>query len=242
MDNVSYLLLNKELYQMDHLEILANNLAHIDSGFKQDFLISGQKKLADGNNEVNFVKERVTSPDWSQGSMKITNRDLDIAINGCNEGAGFFMVSTPLGRRYTRNGHFFVDTENRLVDAKRNPVLSTDGQEIIFEAEDDSPTILSDGRIIVNNQERGSIGVMSFNKEELKMVNKNMDGYFSTEIEGVIADNPGLIQGTLEESNSNNIVNLSAIRMIEREMGLLATLASQHDAMRKNAYKIIAHQ
>ena len=40
--------------------------------------------------------------DTSGGSINPTGRDLDVAI----EGQGFFVVETPAGTRYTRNGHF----------------------------------------------------------------------------------------------------------------------------------------
>ena len=52
-----------------------------------------------------WVEEVATN--MKQGSLKETGRELDFALRG----NGFFVLDTPGGRRYTRNGSFSIDAE-----------------------------------------------------------------------------------------------------------------------------------
>ena len=62
----------------------------------------------------------------AQGQIDQTGNPLDLAI----EGEGFFMVQTPNGPRYTRDGSFHRTNDGRLVTATGFPVLSA-GQQVI---------------------------------------------------------------------------------------------------------------
>ena len=55
--------------------------------------------------------------DVTPGAINGTGRDLDLAI----EGPGFFVVETPGGTRYTRNGHFARTTEGTLTRFLQSP-------------------------------------------------------------------------------------------------------------------------
>jgi len=61
--------------------------------------------------------------DFRSGALDATGRDLDVAI----EGRGFFVVQSPAGLRYTRNGHFERRGDGLLVTADGLPVLGTTG-------------------------------------------------------------------------------------------------------------------
>ncbi len=52
--------------------------------------------------------------DFSQGGITTTNNESDLAI----QGEGFFILSGPTGPRYTRNGSFTLDSDNKLVNAQ----------------------------------------------------------------------------------------------------------------------------
>ena len=59
----------------------------------------------------------------SQASLKATENPLDFAL----EGKGYFVVQTPQGERFTRNGNWVIDKENRLVTKAGLPVLGEKG-------------------------------------------------------------------------------------------------------------------
>ena len=102
--------------QAQRLEVIANNLANVDTaGFKQDvptfqarFAEAIQKGQAQsGDRSINDigggVKVMNVATDYSMGEMKRTGNDLDLAING----KGFFQVKGDDGKQYlTRAGDF----------------------------------------------------------------------------------------------------------------------------------------
>lgn len=114
--------------QEANVDAIANNLANVNTtGFKKDRVdfedlmyrqISRATGLL-GNPDIHNpsgVGTAVASIGkvFSQGELKTTERDLDLAI----QGEGFFEVLLPDGRyAYTRTGVFQVDKDGLLVNA-----------------------------------------------------------------------------------------------------------------------------
>jgi flagellar basal-body rod protein FlgF/flagellar basal-body rod protein FlgG len=127
--------------QAQRLEVIANNMANVDTaGFKQDvplfqarFAEAIQKGQArPGDRSINDVGGGVkiigVQTDHSAGELKRTGNDLDLAING----PGFFHVRGDDGQQYlSRAGAFELDTRGRLVTQNgHRPVLDQQGAEI----------------------------------------------------------------------------------------------------------------
>ena len=105
---------------MNEYTSIAHNLANVStSGFKRNvnsFSSELMKKLG-------TMKEKPLNSgeidsnvnlDFSQGPMLVTERTLDVAISG----KGFFVLESPEGPVYTRNGSFFVNpTNGQLADS-----------------------------------------------------------------------------------------------------------------------------
>jgi len=62
--------------------------------------------------------------DMRPGLIASTGRDLDVAL----EGNGFFVVQTPQGDRYTRDGGFLRRGDGVLAARDGNPVMGQDGE------------------------------------------------------------------------------------------------------------------
>jgi len=129
--------------QAQRLEVIANNLANVDTaGFKQDVptfqaryaeaIQLGQAQAGSGSiNDIGGgVKIIDVETDYSSGQLKHTGNDFDIAING----KGFFHVRGDDGKQYlTRAGNFNLDTQGRLVSQSgHRPVLDQSGSEIVM--------------------------------------------------------------------------------------------------------------
>ena len=130
--------------QAQRLEVIANNLANVDTaGFKQDVptfqarfaeaIQNGQARSGDGSiNDIGGgVKVMNVATDYSMGDLKRTGNDLDFAING----KGFFHVQGDDGKQYlTRAGDFATDTQGKLVTQNgHRSVLDQQGGEIQLE-------------------------------------------------------------------------------------------------------------
>src|SRR5438874_1021896 len=69
--------------------------------------------------DKSFVDVDATFTDFSQGGLKATGNNLDVAL----EGKGFLEVLTPQGSRLTRKGTISLTADGTLVTTDGHPVL-----------------------------------------------------------------------------------------------------------------------
>src|SRR5579862_3350728 len=92
----------------------------------------------------------------AQGSLEQTGNPLDLAI----EGQGFFMVQSPNGFRYTRDGSFHRAQNGQLVTKAGEAVLSAAGQPILIPPGEVS--VGADGAVSVAGGVAAQLGVFTF--------------------------------------------------------------------------------
>ncbi len=92
----------------------------------------------------------------AQGALEETGNPLDMAI----EGQGFFMVATPNGLRYTRDGGFHRSQTGQLVTEAGEAVLTATGQTI--QIPPGEVAVGADGSISVAGGVVAQVGVMTF--------------------------------------------------------------------------------
>ena len=73
------------------------------------------------------VAEGPRTIDLRAGTIASTGRDLDLAI----QGRGFFVVQTPDGLRYTRNGHFTRTADGTLATEEGYAVMGEKGPLVL---------------------------------------------------------------------------------------------------------------
>jgi flagellar basal-body rod protein FlgG len=135
--------------QQHRLDALSNNLSNVDlTGYKADIAVQksfpelllrrinddGLYKFPQGYLETapvvgklgTGVEHNESYTVFDQGSLRETSNDFDFAL----EGEGFFVVSTPRGERYTRNGSFTLGVEGMLLTKEGYPVLGESGNPI----------------------------------------------------------------------------------------------------------------
>lgn len=150
--------------QMRALDATANNLANATTpGFKADrtlfqehlvrAALSGQSRDAMRYGGVSGIRA-----DLSAGPLKVTQRPLDVAV----EGDGYFVVRTPEGDRYTRAGAFHLDAAGTLATPQGYPVLSAAGQPLQVGQDDGQIGIGEDGVVRAGDEEYGSLRVVRF--------------------------------------------------------------------------------
>jgi flagellar basal-body rod protein FlgF len=132
--------------QMNRMDEIANNLANVDlNGYKKDTAIQkafpellmrrlnddGVYKFPIGSVDTTPIVGKLGTgvetnevyTNFSQGAMKQTENDFDLAL----EGSGFMTVQTPQGERLTRNGAFLVNSDGYLVTKTGDFVLGETG-------------------------------------------------------------------------------------------------------------------
>ncbi len=228
--------------QQTNLDVVSHNIANVNTvGFKQsranfeDLIYQNIKDpgvvSADGNRvpsgiQIGLgVKVSDVSKIFSQGSLKLTERDLDIAI----EGPGFFKIELPGGgEAYTRAGNFQIDNEGYIVTSegyKLMPNIQINSPETLV-----SISISPNGKVnAVRNEggvqtveELGDIKLYRFvNPAGLKSIGQNLFVATQASSEAVEGD-PNtdgfgkLSQGFLESSNVNIVEEMVNLIVAQR--------------------------
>lgn len=132
--------------------------------------------------------------DMRAGTLRITGRDLDVAIGG----AGYFEVQTAEGPAYTRQGEFQLDARGRLVTAQGHPVQGQGGDIL---ASSGPITIDTAGRVVQNGRTLDRLKIVSFDvAQPLQPKGAGLYGPGSHAV--LVADNELQVrQGFLENSN-----------------------------------------
>jgi flagellar basal-body rod protein FlgF len=250
MDNALLIGMSRQTALRRELDIVANNIANLNStGFKADGAVfseylqpgaSGDQFLP-ADRKVSFVQDRQTWHDMTQGAIQNTGSPLDVAIDG----NAFFVVQTPRGERYTRNGSFQVNGQGQLVTSAGDTVLG-DGGPIVFANTDRGITINADGTIRVQEGAnavdggRGRLRLASFANAQL--LKKDGASTFLAP-EGVQPEAPGagvrLIQGSVEKSNVRPVVEMARMVELSRAYTEVAgLLQSQADLRRASIEKL----
>ncbi len=171
---------------------------------------------------------------FEQGAVRQTESPFDVAL----EGEGFFVVETPYGERYTRNGNFTIGPESFLVTQQGYPVLGTDGNPI--EIKLNNFVIDEDGRVFANERfmddpdrlvqmmenewdetiQAGQLRLVGM--EETRYLRKEGGNLWNTTRESgdatdlVDQGRPAVLQGFLEEANVNPVVEMTQMIEVNR--------------------------
>jgi len=239
--------------QQWRLDAVANNLANVNtSGFKREVGVFRafpemliRRMEDDGVHRVPFgsadsapivgrlgtgVELNELFTNFEQGSLRETFSDFDFALDG----RGFFVVETPWGERYTRNGSFQLGREGILVTKEGFPVLGENGHIHIkannFRVDQlgriwINAAISDDPDVLVSRE--GNLWEETVLLDTLRVVEFEIDRYLQkqgsslwrqTDVSGppMIAEGdrrPTVIQGFVETANVDPVAEM--VKMIE---------------------------
>ncbi|MDX2234620.1 MAG: flagellar basal-body rod protein FlgF [Hyphomonadaceae bacterium] len=235
MDNLQLIAVQTQRVMQRRMETAANNLANVTTlGFKADALLTemdarAPARSSDRPSDVRFVRDVGLIRDMRQGPITRTGEPLDIAI----EGNGFLTVQGPEGPLYTRAGALTMNDAGQLTTDAGDPVLNAGGAPIVFDAQGERPQIGPDGAITIAGVEVGRLGLVSFaNERGLEKVGDNLwspKSTATTQFEGRV------VQGALESSNVNPVLELTRIIEISRAYESAARIVRSGDDLRQRA-------
>jgi flagellar basal-body rod protein FlgF len=243
MDNSLLVSLSQQIAAYRSMDVIANNLANVSTpGFKREsakfetyVAMVRPTEGQTGKQPVSFVKDAGTMRDTGQGNISSTGAPLDLAING----KGFFTVATPQGNRYTRDGHFSLNGAGQIVTTD-GYAIQGEGGAITVTPTDGDIHVAQDGTIssVVNGtlNQLGKLKLTDFadegslNKEGANLYNTSQAGTAST---------ASVIQGALESSNVQPVLEISKMIEVMRAYEATSTLSkSQEDQSRDAITKL----
>jgi flagellar basal-body rod protein FlgF len=231
MQNGTDIALSGQMALMRQMDVIANNLANASTpAFKGEEMLFSQYMVAPPHSSpLAFVQDAGTVRNLSQGQLNKTDNPLDLAISG----EGYFALQTPLGTRYTRNGHFQLDSQGEIVNDQGYPLLAVGGQPLVVPAGTHGLTIATDGTVSVGQQ--GVIGTVELvDFASPQMVTPAANGLWVTDQQPQPAS-ATVQQGMLEESNVQPIVELTRLLSVSRQVGMVKNFLDEEDQRRSNA-------
>jgi flagellar basal-body rod protein FlgF len=183
------------------LEIISNNIANsVTPGYKASRPVFSAVTLDEGLEPDQLHPTNVNISDYyihfSDAPLVETGGRLDLAI----EGNGFFVVSTPNGNMYTRNGQFTLSKDKKLVTQDGNPVFGESGSEIVIDGKE--ITVEIDGSISVDKTRVDKLKIVDFkNKTGLQTAGRSLFVNTNQSNDETTPENVSVRQGFYEASN-----------------------------------------
>ena len=137
--------------------------------------------------------------DFSQGAFQTTGNPLDLAIMG----DGYFMVNTPQGQRYTRDGNFYRAANGRLVNVNGYNVLDDRGRPIVIPDEAASIIVGPNGNVTADGNPVAQIGLFTFEGGNRVMFKQGNNLFRPNGNPRRLNATGEIQQGILERSNTN---------------------------------------
>jgi len=204
---------------MQEFDVIAHNLANVSTaGYKRrcnafSNSLSAQQTAA-GTEPAGSVALN-TALDFSQGNLTETGQPLDFALYG----KGFFVIETPQGPLYTRNGVFstnrngqIVDSQGRIVSGEAGPITVPANVGL------SQLNVSGDGKISAGNADIGKFRIVDFKDNESKLVPVGQNCYRmpDVDIKPVPAEHIVVKAGYQEASNVKIIDELVDMIMVSR--------------------------
>lgn len=240
MDNSLYIAISKQKALQQQMNLVANNIANMNtSGYRAQHVLfeevlRDQDSIADVNDPISLVHNYGQYDDTSAGAVNVTGNTLDVAL----QGPGFLGVLTEGGIEYTRAGNLSVNAQGELITASGFRVASQGGAPIIIPEGETQITIEKNGAISTPDGEVGSLMISEF--DDYQLMTPQGNGLYKTEGQPRPATETTAIQGAIEGSNVNPIMEMT--RMIEISRKYQSTqrfIQNEHD-MRSDSIKKLA--
>lgn len=210
MDNAAYVTLTRMSGLNREMQVIANNIANASTtGFRREAVVFSEFVARAGAQEasISMGLGNTRQTYQGQGAMTQTGGNFDLAI----EGNGFFQLETPDGPRLTRAGMFTPNAAGELVNMDGHRLLDAGGAPIFVPPDARSIAMARDGSFSADGQPFAQVGlVVPADPVTLTRVGGTL---FATTGDLDPVEQPRILQGFLEGSNVDPMLELS--RMIE---------------------------
>lgn len=236
MENATYTALTRQSGLMQEMRVVANNIANLSTtGFRTEGVIFAEHVTSLGPDDpsISMATASVRQTLLAQGTLTQTGGSFDLAI----EGEGFFLVETPDGERLTRAGSFTPNQDGDLVTPDGYRVLDAGGAPVFVPQGAGPVGIAPDGTISAGGQPVGQVGLV-MPTDLLGMVREDgvrfrAEGGFEPALQGRV------LQGFLEESNVDPVLQVSRMIEVQRSYELGQSFIDKEDERIRGAIRAL---
>jgi flagellar basal-body rod protein FlgF len=193
------------------MDVIADNVANANTpGYKMERVqfsdwLTRQRGTDQprGDRTTAYTQDRATWREQHAGTMTHTGNRFDLGITS----DAYFTVRTPTGPRLTRDGRFGLMPNGTLSDGASNAVLDTNGRPIVLSPTDTQVAIAGDGTVSSENGQLAKIGMVR-PTDPMKLAAEG-NTLFRSGSPTVSVASPGLVQGALEDSNVQPVLEMT---------------------------------
>lgn len=226
MDNaLYYLAVNRQIGLSRELDLIANNIANMDTaGFRREGIAFTEHVVAgSGGESVSMADLGARFASTLPGEVALTGGQFDLTI----EGDGFFALETPNGPVLTRAGAFMTSPEGFLVTPTGDRVLDIGEAPINIPPDAAGIVIGSDGTVSANGDPIAQIGVFNAPRE---LLSRHGDTAFRVTDDAFEPIPDGRVrQGALEKSNVDPVVEIARLIEVTRAYESAQSLIEDED-------------
>jgi flagellar basal-body rod protein FlgF len=218
MENTSYVALSRQAALWRQLDVVANNMANANTpAYKsqqvmfREFLMDTRSTDRAIGGKLSYVQDMGLLRDTREGPLVKTDNPLDLALHD----EGYFQIETEAGMRYSRAGHFRLDEGGMLVNSAGFAVMDKSDNPIIFAPNETRINVSPDGTVSTENGVVANIKVVRFaNEQQLRNAG---DSLFETTEEPEVMLRPQIVQGMIEESNVQPVMEITKMTELLRQ-------------------------
>jgi flagellar basal-body rod protein FlgF len=238
MQSNIYVALSAQMALQRRLDTLANNVANTNTvGFRGEEMSFEELVTPAGKDPVSFVSKGENHISTKAGEITQTGNQLDVAVRGDS----WLAIQTPTGVAYTRDGRMQMTKDGILTTLTGHPFLDAGGTPIQLNPDDPPPTINKAGTI---EQAGNNLGALGLYRMPL--------GAKLTRAEGasVVSDVPptpeldflnnGVVQGYVEKSNVNPILEMTHLITIQRNFEAVSNMLTDTENSLQDSLKTLA--
>lgn len=192
---------------MAALKQVSQNLTNTHtSGYKSVSNVQGTNFSSNVLSTETEGKTKQLNFNWQNGTLKPTERSLDVAITG----NAFFTIKMNNGLLYTRNGSFHLNNEGMLMTKSGQPVLSESGE--VYLNDPHNIKVSETGVISQNGEEHAQLKLVSFiSADNIEAIGAGI--WQTSELNTTTANKFSINQGYLETSNVDATAEM--VKMME---------------------------
>ncbi|MGX7707012.1 flagellar basal-body rod protein FlgF [Methylobacterium sp. Gmos1] len=240
MQNSLYVNLSAQVALDKRLTTTANNVANMATvGFRAEETKFSALLAQATKGAVAFVGSNDTYLSRASGPITKTDSPLDVAI----QGDAWLGIGGASGPAYTRDGRLTMDATGQLRTLTGQPVLDPGGSPLLLDPQQGPPTIGRDGSIYQGTNQVGALGVFILDKKGTltrapgNAVTSSLPVRPVQDFTGI-----GVVQGYVEGSNVNPIMEMTKLITIQRAFESAATATAEAESSLQSAVKSLSPQ
>ncbi|MBB4199379.1 flagellar basal-body rod protein FlgF [Rhodoblastus sphagnicola] len=214
MQSGLYVALSGQAALLKRLDTVAQNIANVNTaGYRSEEISFSTLLSRAGSTSVAFAVPGDSYISRKTGDISRTGDPLDLAVRG----DGYFAIKTPDGVAYTRDGRLHMDANGSLLTVNNYPILDAGGSAVLLDGSAGPPIIASDGMISQGGRQVGAIGLFQLDPNA-RLSRADNSAVKSDRPASPVLDfnSNGVLQGMVEGSNVNPILELTHMITIQR--------------------------